>query len=235
MAHVKQSSLREAVLPFLRQAILSGELGPRTRLSESDIARKLGVSRSPIREAIAHLEQEGLVRRHPNRGAFVTEVLTPRAITELAGLRNALESFAIRLLGKSICGSAVAHLVTVTEEMDAAAAIRNWDALADTDYRFHKGLVELADHEKLSHAWSGVANQYWALYLPQVQRVGRDIDNWGQNHRRILSALTAGRPDVAGMYLQFNILNSAEELNDVLAKVAGDSGLEDGSTVDPVH
>jgi len=214
---VKQSSLREAVLPYLRQAILAGELAPGTRLSESDIARRLGVSRSPVREAIAHLEQEGLVVRHPNRGAFVTEVLTSRAISELAGLRNLLETFAIRLLGKRVAEDDVRDLHAITHDMDAAARRRDWDAIAAIDYRFHRGLIALADHHKLLHAWTGVADQYWALYLPRVQRLGRDIDNWGRNHRRILDALTGGRPDVAAMYVEFNILHSAEELNEVMA------------------
>lgn len=205
-------TLRDAVLPALRRAILTGELAAGARLSESGIARTMRVSRSPVREAIAHLEQEGLVERFPNRGAFVADVFSKRAIAELAGLRNALECYAIQMIGTTVQPADVRPLREITIEMDAAAAARDFPLIADSDFRFHRGLVGLARHRKLTQVWAGIADQYWALYLPEVQRMERDIDHWGRNHRRILDALLSHRPDVATMYLQFNILNSAEEL-----------------------
>lgn len=211
---MEQSSRRDAVISVLRRSILSGELGPGSRLSESDIARTIGVSRSPVREAIALLEQEGLVERIPNRGAFVNDIMSPRAISELASLRNLLETFALSLLGKDVTESLVAPIVAETRDMDDAASGRNWDAIAAADYRFHSGLVRLADHRHLYHTWVNVADRYWTLYLPQIHRQGRDIDNWGKNHRRIIDALLAGRPDVARMYLEFNILHSVEQLSE---------------------
>jgi DNA-binding GntR family transcriptional regulator len=212
-----QPSLRNTVLHMLRSAILTGQLTAGSRLSESELARTLKASRSPVREAIAHLEQEGLVERFPNRGAFVTDVLSKRAIGELAGLRSVLECYAIQLIGASEQIPDFELIRAVTVEMDQAAFRKDLDVIADIDFRFHKMLVALAGHQKLFHAWSGVADQYWALYLPQVQRLGHDIEHWGRNHRRILGALEDRRPAVATMYLQYNILNSAEELMDELS------------------
>lgn len=207
----QHGTLRDMLLPALRRAILTGELVAGARLSETEIARTMRVSRSPVREAIAHLEQEGLVERIPNRGAFVADVLSKRAMGDLAGLRNALECYAIQLVGASVQSDEVTPLRAITVAMDAAAASRDFDVIADTDFQFHRGLVALAQHRKLSQVWASVADQYWALYLPDVQRMERDIENWGRNHRRILDALLAHRTDLATMYLQFNILNSAEE------------------------
>ena len=76
---VRAGSLRDSVFPALRQAILDGRLVAGTRLSENDIARAMRVSRSPVREAIAQLEKEGLAERFPNRGAFVADVFSRRA------------------------------------------------------------------------------------------------------------------------------------------------------------
>jgi DNA-binding GntR family transcriptional regulator len=213
---VQASSLRDAVLPALRRAILDGRLAAGTRLSESEIARTMGVSRSPVREAIAHLEQEGLAERYPNRGAFVADVFSRRAIAELASLRNVLECFAIELAVLRRQPEKLDPLWRATEEMDRAAAARDHAAIGEADFRFHEGLVGLADHRQLLHLWSGVASHYWALYLPKIQALEHDIEHWGRNHRLILEAIVERRIDLASMYLQFNILNSAEQFRDLL-------------------
>jgi DNA-binding GntR family transcriptional regulator len=223
----RRGSLRDAVLPELRRAILSGRLPAGSRLRESEIARNLGVSRSPVREAIAKLEQDGLAERFPNRGAFVADVYSRRAIAELAGLRNVLECFALQLVASRTPQPDWQALRAVTMEMDAAAARQDFAAVADTDVRFHRGLVELARHRKLLQVWSGVAEQYWALYLPAVQEMGRNVERWGDNHRRILDALADRRLDLALMYLQYNILDSAEALRQRLPE----DGAQDAETV----
>jgi DNA-binding GntR family transcriptional regulator len=225
---VRASSLRDSVLPALRRAILDGRLPAGARLSESEISRAMRVSRSPVREAIAHLEQEGLAERYPNRGAFVADIFNRRAIAELAGLRNLLECFAVELAVARIAQQELAPLRAVTEEMDRAAARRDLPAIGDADFRFHAGLVSLADHRKLLQLWGGVAVQYWAWYLPKIQAMETDIEHWGRNHRLILDALADRRIDLARMYLEFNILNSAEQFRDLLA----DDGESDGADRD---
>jgi DNA-binding GntR family transcriptional regulator len=100
--------------------------------------------------------------------------------------------------------------------MDRAAARRDHAAIGEADFRFHEGLVVLAGNRRLCHVWSGVATQFWALYLPKIQSLERDIDHWGRNHRLILEAVADRRIDLATMYLQFNILNSSEQLRDLL-------------------
>lgn len=225
---VQASSLRDAVLPALRRAILDGRLAAGTRLSESEIARTMRVSRSPVREAIAHLEQEGLAERYPNRGAFVADVFSRRALAELASLRNVLECFAVELAVLRLQPEMLEPLRLETETMDRAAAARDLAAIGEADFRFHEGLVSLAGHRKLLHLWSGLASHYWALYLPRIQALEHDIDHWGRNHRLILEAMGERRVDLATMYLQFNILNSAEQLRDLLPGEGGGWQTEGG-------
>lgn len=174
------------------------------------------VSRSPVREAIAQLEKEGLAERFPNRGAFVADVYSGRAISELASVRNILECFAISQAAPAIQPVMLEPLRVATVEMQDAANRREHSRIGEADFRFHEALVMLADNRTLLQTWRGIASHYWEIYLPRIQAMERDIDHWGRNHRLIIDAMAEGRFDLATMYLQFNILNPAEQLRALL-------------------
>lgn len=209
---VPASSLRDSVLPALRRAILDGRLAAGTRLSENEISRTMHVSRSPVREAIAQLEKEGLAKRYPNRGAFVADVYSGRAISELASVRNILECFAIAQAAPMVRPDMLEPLRQATNEMQEAANRREHDQIGAADFRFHEAIVSLPDNRTLLQTWRGIASHYWEIYLPRIQAMERDIEHWGRNHRLIVDAMAEGRFDLATMYLQFNILNPAEQL-----------------------
>jgi DNA-binding GntR family transcriptional regulator len=213
---VPATSLRDSVLPAIRRAILDGRLAAGTRLSENEISRSMHVSRSPVREAIAQLEKEGLAERFPNRGAFVADVYSGRAISELASVRNILECFAITLAAPAVQTANLEPLRVATVEMHEAAIRREHAHIGEADFRFHEALVTLADNRTLLQTWRGIASHYWEIYLPRIQALERDIDHWGRNHRLIIDAMAESRFDLAAMYLQFNILNSAEQLRALL-------------------
>ena len=213
---IPASSLRDSVLPALRRAILDGRLAAGSRLSENEISRTMRVSRSPVREAIAQLEKEGLAERFPNRGAFVADVFSSRAIGELASVRSVLECFAITQAAPALDPVALEPLRAATYEMQDAAHLRQHSKIGEADYRFHEALVGLPNNRTLLQTWRGIANHYWEIYLPRIQSLERDIDHWGRNHRLIVDALAEKRCDLACMYLQFNILNSAEQLRQLM-------------------
>lgn len=213
---VPASSLRDSVLPALRRAILDGRLAAGTRLSENEISRTMHVSRSPVREAIAQLEKEGLAERYPNRGAFVADVYSGRAISELASVRNILECFAISQAAPIVQPDMLEPLRVATIEMQEAANRREHDQIGAADFRFHEAIVSLAGNRTLLQTWRGIASHYWEIYLPRIQAMERDIEHWGRNHRLIVDAMAEGRFDLATMYLQFNILNPAEQLRALL-------------------
>jgi len=91
---LKQSTTAESALHAVRNAILDGTFPPGSQLREVPIATELGTSRAPVREALRHLEREGLIVRVPFRGAFVAEI-SPRAAAEIAALRAILEPYAV--------------------------------------------------------------------------------------------------------------------------------------------
>jgi DNA-binding GntR family transcriptional regulator len=179
------------------------------------------VSRSPVREAIAQLEKEGLAERYPNRGAFVADVYSGRAISELASVRNILECFAIAQAAPIVQPEMLEPLRVATVEMQEAANRREHDQIGEADFRFHEAIVRLADNRTLLQTWQGIASHYWEIYLPRIQAMERDIEHWGRNHRLIVDAMAEGRFDLATMYLQFNILNPAEQLR---ALMPGETG-----------
>src|SRR5438093_12342821 len=97
---VRRGTLKEQLLDSLRRAIASGAFPPGQRLVEGDLATQLGVSRAPIREAIGHLLQEGLVEVRGGRGIFVRS-LTARDAREIYTLRAALETLAATMLAEA--------------------------------------------------------------------------------------------------------------------------------------
>lgn len=101
----------------LRSMLLELELAPGTPLAETELSAKLGVSRTPIREALGRLAREGLVRQYPGRGAFVSEISVPD-IVELYQMREALESHAARLAAESVDDNARAVLDQIIDELN---------------------------------------------------------------------------------------------------------------------
>ena len=107
--------LRDVVFNTLRQAILRGELKPGERLMEIQLANKLGVSRTPIREAIRKLELEGLVLMIPRKGAEVAEI-TEKSLRDVLEVRRALEELAVELVCEKITDEQIQDLKDAAEE-----------------------------------------------------------------------------------------------------------------------
>ena len=129
--------LRDVVFKTLRQAILKGELEPGERLMEIQLAERLGVSRTPIREAIRKLELEGLVLMIPRKGAEVARI-SENNLRDVLEVRRSLEELAIDLACQRMTPEELLEL-TKTEEL-FSQAVREGDAMriAQTDERYHE-------------------------------------------------------------------------------------------------
>ncbi|MEV0792195.1 GntR family transcriptional regulator [Kribbella sp. NPDC050459] len=142
-----QESTPSIIADKLRKAIGHGELKPGAQLGEADLARKLGVSRGPLREGMQRLTQEGLLVSIRNRGLFVID-MTPDDIRDMYLAREAVERAAIQ---KILCGdhaSAGTALCAVADRMLAADG--DPAAIGDLDIEFHELLVRLAGSPRLS-------------------------------------------------------------------------------------
>lgn len=140
--------LRDVVFNTLRQAILKGELKPGERLMEIQLANKLGVSRTPVREAIRKLELEGLVLMIPRKGAEVAEI-TEKSLKDVLEVRKALEELAVQLACERITREEVDELAKAGEDFKKVLKSKDITEIAEADVRFHDIIYMATDNQKL--------------------------------------------------------------------------------------
>ena len=183
--------LADTVYARLRDAILSAELRPNTRLVEDELADWLNTSRTPIRESLLHLEQEGLVER--KRGWIVREHNLAEIKARLE-CRIAIESYATRLAAARRSEADLQELRTLADAMENPSISRL--EFYRTNYRFHKIITEAAQNPTLANLHSQTRLNYWDLSVPVVfsPEVERKII---EAHRTLIDALTARDGDKA--------------------------------------
>ncbi len=152
----KPDALWHRVVEAMRRAIVVGELAPGAHLKEPVLAELFGVSRLPVREAIAQLEREGLVRIEPRRGAYVVGV-TEQDIHDIYECRLLLETYAIERTAQRIDAEGVAALNALIARMEAAMAAGQVQTVAASDMAFHRLIIGLSGNRALSNAWEPLA------------------------------------------------------------------------------
>ena len=140
--------LRDVVFNTLRQAILRGELQPGERLLEIHLPNKLGVSRTPIREAMRKLELEGLVLMIPRKGAVVAEI-TEKSLRDVLEVRKALEELAVRLACEKIQDEEIEELKAAAKEFENALKSGDVTVFAEADVKFHDIIYRTTDNQRL--------------------------------------------------------------------------------------
>jgi len=193
----KRPELWESVLESLRSAIVSSELAPGTRLVESELSHTMGVSRLPVRQAIARLEQEGLVVRYRNRGAYVIE-FSAEDVHEIYDLRRLLEGYAARLACANWSDEADEKLSVLVTQLDELVRDENARATAEPDITFHRALFELAQSPRLTTMWEVLVAPVQALLTFRNMRLGYHSSlGLPKDHLGILDAIRAQDPDAA--------------------------------------
>lgn len=193
VSEVRPTTLSEAALEELREAIVEGRLAPNTPIREVAIARQLGISRAPLREALRQLMREGLVLHVPYRGTIVAP-LTVRTIEELRSLRRLLEEYAAEQLITQASDAQIATLGELVEAMEAHAAAGDIAALNLTDLQFHQRLIEISDHQMLLTVWQTYVQQIRRI-LALRNRINHDPRSIAAMHRDLLNALQARNMD----------------------------------------
>ena len=205
--------LRDVVFKTLRQAILKGELEPGERLMEIQLAERLGVSRTPIREAIRKLELEGLVLMIPRKGAEVARI-SENNLRDVLEVRRTLEELAVDLACQRMTEDELEELKKTQELF--AQAIREGDAMriAQTDERYHEIIYGSTKNEKLVQILNNLREQMYRYRL---------------EHDQILKALSLRHVHEAKIAIREHIDNQEitilknlkEQENDVQRKVSG--------------
>ncbi|PKU23439.1 GntR family transcriptional regulator [Telmatospirillum siberiense] len=190
-------SLPETVYRGLRTAILNGVYPPGQMLRQEDIARRLGVSRVPLREALARLEAEGLVVLHPRRGYAVLS-LDPREIGEVFALRARIEEHMAAVATAERSDEDIAQARVLRRQMANAAtaglaAAESWFEL---HIRFHDVLLGLPDRPVIHRIVNGLQRMV-EPYIRVESRLTGDLDQAEAEHDRLLEGFIAG--DAAGV------------------------------------
>lgn len=191
--HIK--TIRDQVYQILRDEICGGKYRPGFRLQESELAEYLGVSRSPLREALRRLVADGLLMEIPNKGVFVKE-FTARDIDEIFDMRVMLESYAIRKCRSSLTSVRLQALFDILEQLERTHAAGDLDAYTQTDEILHNRIVEFSENSLLISTYDRVRSmnqQFRVLSLIIRQR----FDDSLEEHRQLVQALAMGDVETA--------------------------------------
>lgn len=189
VTHISRRPLHEEAAERLRDLIVSGELAPGTRVNERLLCEQLGISRTPLREAIKLLATEGLVELLPNRGAVVAP-LDPRRLTECLSVMGALEALAGELACRNATPSQVAQIRALHEDMVGMHARGDLAGYFRHNQAIHLKIVELSANATLANAYRQLnANVKRARYMANLSR--ERWDDAVKEHEEILNALEA--------------------------------------------
>jgi DNA-binding GntR family transcriptional regulator len=220
-----ESLRRVVVLPILREAIVAGDLLPGARLSEVEIARALGVSRTPIREALGELEREGLVTVFPRLGAFV-RTITERDVDEIYTVRESLDVLAAKLVAQRITAVGAAQLGEAVETMRAAIAHGDPGAYVEALDGFYALVMRLSGNETLERIHHSLLGPVRRLRRIAMMHEGRIERSFAQAEL-IAHAIAAHDPAAAD--LMRDQIAAAHEtvletVRDIARHAAGDAG-----------
>jgi DNA-binding GntR family transcriptional regulator len=208
LASLDRSTLRERALEALRTAIISGQYRPGDHLGEEELAGRLGVSRGTVREALRHLQQEGLVTAGA-RGMLRVHSLPPGEIRDLFQVRGALEGLAVTLLIASPKkDAAVATLRKALSNLDDPD--HDFAAHIDADLGFHLLLCQLTENSVLVDAWRHLEGRVRITIFSDNQRHLNILS--GSHHAPIVDAIEEGDADQAVKVLQDHMKLAVDRL-----------------------
>lgn len=206
--------LRDVVFNTLREAILKGDLKPGERLMELQLAAQLGVSRTPIREAIRMLEQEGLAVTVPRKGAEVAK-MTLKGMEDVLEIREALDILACQLACVRITEEQLALLEEKKKAFEDSLKSGNVREIAETDVAFHDVIYEATNNPKLVNMLNNLREQiyrYRVEYLKKEENYPKLITE----HNAIFDALSNHSQEAATTSIREHVKNQAIAVKEVI-------------------
>ncbi len=206
--------LRDVVFKTLRQAILRGELKPGERLMEIKLANKLGVSRTPIREAIRKLELEGLVLMIPRRGAEVAEI-TEKSLRDVLEVRKSLEELAVQLACDRMTKEGLEELKHAAKDFEASLDSEDVTKIAEVDVVYHDIIYQSTDNQKLIQLLNNFREQMYRYRVEYLKRK-ECYPQLLEEHEAIIQAIAKGSKATASEIMGQHIENQAVAVTDLL-------------------
>jgi len=213
-------SLSIRVYDHVKRRIVANELPFGSKLTEDGLAKELGISRTPIREALNRLAQDRLVTVSPGRGAFVA-TFSFDDMVQLLEIRETLEGMAARLASNRITKETLEKL---RQRLKAAAQKQEhngYKGYLDADRDFHECVISACGNHQLSQLMKSLQDRIQMLRSRSVMLPGRARNSF-QEHMEIIDALSARDPDLAEEKIRTHIRNVRGDLEIVMANRQGD-------------
>ncbi|MBR4113901.1 MAG: GntR family transcriptional regulator [Anaerotignum sp.] len=180
--------LRDVVFNTLRDAILTGKLVPGERLMENQLAEKLGVSRTPVREALRMLELENLVELVPRKGAQVLD-MSEKDIVNILEVRSALEGLATSVACKKMTKEDLQQLKNMEVDFEKAVAENDVEHFVDIDEDFHDLIFAATENDKLINIFRNLRIQLYRYRMAQAKNNETSMSTIVAHHRSIIRAI----------------------------------------------
>lgn len=209
MKLIKKSTLRNEVSRRLRELILNNELKPGERIVETRIAKDLGVSQSPVREAIRELELMGLVENKPFLGCFVKR-LTKKDIENAYKVRIYLEMLAVSEATQNITENHFKKMDELLSNMKATAKKELKEEFIELDISFHKLILNIADNSLLNKLWNMVDLGQWTFITTSISE--KSLTELANRHEMLIECLKERNSEKASQCVKSHIKELYEEI-----------------------
>lgn len=208
--------LRDVVFNTLREAILKGDLKPGERLMELQLASQLGVSRTPIREAIRMLEQEGLAVTTPRKGAEVAK-MTLKGMEDVLEIRAALDELASQLACQRITEEQLARLANKKRDFEISLKTGNVKAIAEADVNFHDVIYEATGNPKLVTMLNNLREQIYR-YRVEYLKNEANYPTLIKEHEEVYQSILSRDAEAATLAIRVHVENQAIAVKEVIVK-----------------
>ncbi|MCM1387918.1 MAG: GntR family transcriptional regulator [Bacillus sp. (in: Bacteria)] len=202
--------LRDVVFNTLRKAILTGELKPGERLMEIHLANQLGVSRTPIREAIRKLELEGLVIMIPRRGAEVAQI-TEKSLKDVLEVRRALDALCAELACDRITEEGKRQLQKACNEFEKATVTKDATIIAQADVALHDIIVAATGNERLIQLVNNLSEQMYRYRFEYIKDEDKH-NHLVKEHRMIYDSIVRHDKEGAARAAKLHIDNQEKSI-----------------------
>ena len=198
--------LRDVVFENLRKAILEGQLKPGQRLMEVQLAEQLGVSRTPVREAIRKLELEGLVVMLPRKGAYVAN-MSLKDIVDVLEVRASLEGLSASLAAERMHEDDIKKLEKIVQDFKEHASSGDVEQLLKMDVEFHECIFKAANNKRLHQLINSLWEQVYRFRVTYISDYDSSL-SIVEEHNKILDAIEKGDCELAKKYATDHIINA---------------------------
>ena len=205
-----EKSLRGQVFDKIRSDILNGKYKRGEELVESSIGKELGISRTPVREAIRQLELEGLVQLVPNKGAFVTGI-SEKDVRDIYLIRARLEGLAARMAAKNITPELLDAMEETVVLSEYHAKKEHYEQVCEMDSKFHKLLYKASGSRILEHTLTDFHQYVQRVRMESIMKKRR-MEKSNDEHDAILTAIREHDEEKAELVATRHISNTVENL-----------------------